>query len=100
MQYVKYANGQYSYRTDPVSGLKWRFGRRNDAFVNDYEIVVGGFALAETVGWINSSYSFAPIMWTHVRLGARGTNYVLDSEIMQPGFNGTENIHWENLLSL
>lgn len=98
-QYIKYKNNQYSSRTDLTSGLKWRFGRRSDAFVNDIELVVNGFSLAENTGWENVSSNYGPVMGEKIREGVRSANYVLDGEINTTGFDGTINVDWENYIT-
>jgi hypothetical protein len=45
--------GQYIVFTDPVSGLKSRFGARDENPVFDRELILGGFSLAEGIGWQN-----------------------------------------------
>jgi hypothetical protein len=45
--------GQYIVFTDPVSGLKSRFGARDENPVFDRELILNGFAGAEGVGWEN-----------------------------------------------
>jgi hypothetical protein len=49
-QYWKYNEGQVQYRTD-ISGLRVRFGQLGGLYATDAELVLGGFALAENVGW-------------------------------------------------
>jgi hypothetical protein len=44
---------QYIYFTDPVSGLKSRFGARDNNPVFDREIIPNGFTGIEGVGWQN-----------------------------------------------
>ena len=51
MQYLTYAEGQYHYWTDAVSGLRCRTGQRNHLLVTDAEWYPLGFNDAENVGW-------------------------------------------------
>jgi hypothetical protein len=45
--------GQYIVFTDPVSGLKSRFGARDENPVFDREIILNGFSGLEGIGWQN-----------------------------------------------
>jgi len=42
---------QYTYFTDPATGLKFRTGVRDGKLVVDKELSVGGFSGAEDEGW-------------------------------------------------
>ena len=62
MQYLNYAEGQYHYWKDAVSGLRCRTGQRGHLLVTDAELILGGFTLAENVGWENIGGNLATIL--------------------------------------
>ncbi len=95
MQWAKYKEGEYKYWTDPVSGLKIRYGQRSGVFVVDYELEVGGFALAENTGWVNNSEHSGVLSGTY-REGVLSTNYVLQ---VGTDFNGVEGVGFETLIT-
>jgi hypothetical protein len=47
------SNEQYSYYTNPLTGLKIRVGNRGGTLVTDSELQLNGFTLGEGVGWEN-----------------------------------------------
>jgi hypothetical protein len=94
-QWSKYKEGEYKYWTDPVSGLKIRYGQLAGVFRCDFELEVGGFALAEDVGWTNDSTHQGLLSGTS-REGALSTNYVLQKGT---DFNGVEGVGFETLIT-
>jgi hypothetical protein len=80
MQYWKYNEGQVQYRID-ISGLRVRFGQLGGLYATDAELMVGGFSLAENVGWERLSSSTSPLHIGKYREGVRGGVYVLDSQL-------------------
>jgi len=95
-QYRDYIEGQYDYVTDAVTGMKVRFGQRSDNYVEDAELLVGGFLLAENVGWKNLTSKTTITVGDKFRIGARDTAYVIDVET-NGTFLGTEDVDWEEL---
>ena len=101
MQYITLSNGQYRTFRDSVSGLKFRVGQRDNFYVVDAELVVGGFSSGvEDVTWINvggnNDDPGNECTGTYIRMGVRGTNWVIDIEITATGFDGTEDVDWKN----
>lgn len=86
-QYWTYNEGNYRYFT-LSDGTKCRRGMRDGQLVEDWELEVGGFSLAENVGWDNVSANYGPDTFTSFREGVRDCKYVID------GFT-TE---WEQLI--
>jgi hypothetical protein len=80
MQYWKYSEGQVQYRVITGTTLRVRFGQLGGLFVTDCEMLSGGFASAEDVGWVRLSSSTSPSHSGQYREGVRSANYVLDSE--------------------
>ena len=95
-QYKTYIPNQFNYVTDATTGLRVRFGQRDGKYVDDAEIVVDGFNLAEGVGWQNIKESYAPVVGNRYRIGVRIEAFVIDVET-NGTFSGTENNDWENL---
>jgi hypothetical protein len=79
-QYWDYPNGTVQYRTD-TSGLRVRFGQLGGLYVTDVELMVGGFSLAENVGWERLSSSTSALHVGNYREGVRGGVRVLDSQL-------------------
>ena len=75
MQYLNYNEGQYHYWTEPnvpvATAKRCRTGQRGHLLVTDAELILGGFTLAENVGWENIGGNLATIInGGHVREGA------------------------------
>ena len=97
-QYRTYSEGQYSYITDPVTGLRVRTGQRDHVFVEDRELSVGGFSLVEDTGWENlRTVTGTCVTGGKVREGVRDTDYVVDIELSVGGFALAEDVGWENV---
>ena len=96
LQYKEYIEGAYSYVPDTITGLRARWGQRSDKYVEDVELALGGFSLAENTGWVNLNEKYAPTVGSKYRLGVRSDAYVIDVET-NGSFTGTENTDWENI---
>jgi hypothetical protein len=70
-QYKYLSEGQYMIiPAETVGGIRTRFGQRSGQFVNDAELSVGGFSLAENVGWENlQTYEDTIITGGRTRIG-------------------------------
>ena len=96
-QYWKYSEGSYQYRTNTATGFKVRFGQRGGLWVTDKELAMGGFLLAEGVGWENIAANAYAIVGDKAREGVRSAYYVVDAEDDATGFGGAENTNWTNI---
>jgi hypothetical protein len=87
-----------SYWIDPETGLLVRNGQVNHQFVIQAELVAGGFALAEGVGYETvGGELYVAVTGGKIREGVRGGYYVVDAEMTVGGFSGVEGVNWCNI---
>jgi len=101
MQYIKLSNGQYREFLDSSLGLKWRIWHKDHYLIIACELVSGGFALAEDVGWKTVEPHGTEVTGTYVRIGVGSDgNFKYDIELDATGFAGTELAgNWKNIES-
>lgn len=99
-QYLTRANGEYYEYLDTSTGMYFRVGQRDHYVVYDKEIVVGGFLLAENVGWINIGGFGDLVTGSNIRMGVRNGNWQIDISLTALEFTGAENTDWINIGSI
>lgn len=89
-QYSIYKKEVPKYWVDPDTGLRTREWIHNNYWQTDYELVTGGFLLAEGVGWVTAESDGTEVTGATGREGVRDAYYVKDVEITPAGFGGEE----------